>query len=133
MPERLQRRRTRGWRKAPGSVCVTRPGRWSNPFRPPTRRAPGNLAVLFEIEDGRVTALPYEGPLPAGRYSGFEVREVRDRADAVELFEAYITVIHDAYPDLIPEALGGRDLLCYCDPEDGLPCHGDALLRLANP
>lgn len=29
---RIQRRRVRGWRKPPGAICVTRPGRWGNPF-----------------------------------------------------------------------------------------------------
>ena len=31
-PRRIQRRRTRGWRKPPGVVVVTRPGKWGNPF-----------------------------------------------------------------------------------------------------
>jgi hypothetical protein len=37
MPERLQRRRTPGWTKPPGAVCVTRlrrghPGPYGNPY-----------------------------------------------------------------------------------------------------
>ena len=31
----------------------------------------------------------------------------------------------------IRELLGGKDLGCYCEP--GQPCHGDILLRIANP
>jgi Domain of unknown function (DUF4326) len=31
-PTRIQLRRTRGWRKPPGAVVVSRPGRWGNPF-----------------------------------------------------------------------------------------------------
>ncbi|MDT7613280.1 MAG: hypothetical protein QOF00_727 [Pseudonocardiales bacterium] len=32
MPERIQLRRTRGWRKPEGAVVVSRPSRWGNPF-----------------------------------------------------------------------------------------------------
>ena len=31
MPERIQRKRTKGWRK-PNTVSVTRPGKWGNPY-----------------------------------------------------------------------------------------------------
>ena len=33
MPQRIQRRRVRGWRKPPNCRCVTRPGTFGNPFR----------------------------------------------------------------------------------------------------
>jgi hypothetical protein len=32
VPERIQLRRSRGWRKPPGAVVVARPTRWGNPF-----------------------------------------------------------------------------------------------------
>ncbi|RIY00237.1 DUF4326 domain-containing protein [Aureimonas flava] len=32
-PERIQLKRTKGWRMPPGTVKVTRPGKWGNPFR----------------------------------------------------------------------------------------------------
>lgn len=31
-PLRIQRRRVKGWRLPANSKCVTRPGRWGNPF-----------------------------------------------------------------------------------------------------
>ncbi len=33
MPIRIQRRRVKGWRMPPNTVSVTRPGKWSNPFK----------------------------------------------------------------------------------------------------
>jgi len=33
VPERMQRRRTAGWRKPAGVVDVTRPTHWCNPYR----------------------------------------------------------------------------------------------------
>ncbi|WP_375483149.1 DUF4326 domain-containing protein [uncultured Jatrophihabitans sp.] len=32
-PERIQLRRTKGWRKPAGVIVVARPSRWGNPFR----------------------------------------------------------------------------------------------------
>ena len=32
MPIRIQRRRTKGWKMPPNTRCVTRPGRFGNPF-----------------------------------------------------------------------------------------------------
>ncbi len=31
-PQKIVRRRTRGFRLPPNTLCVTRPGRWGNPF-----------------------------------------------------------------------------------------------------
>ena len=31
-PKRIQRKRTKGWRLPEGAICVTRPGKWGNPF-----------------------------------------------------------------------------------------------------
>jgi len=32
MPDRIQRKRTKGWRKPPNSVIVTRPRKWGKPY-----------------------------------------------------------------------------------------------------
>ncbi len=48
MPERVQRKRSRGWRMPEGAISVTRPGRFGNPF-PVTVELPAAMAVnLFE-------------------------------------------------------------------------------------
>ena len=31
-PQRIQRKRTKGWKMPPNTVSVTRPGKWGNPF-----------------------------------------------------------------------------------------------------
>ena len=31
-PQRIQLRRTKGWRKPEGAIVVARPGKWGNPF-----------------------------------------------------------------------------------------------------
>jgi Domain of unknown function (DUF4326) len=32
-PRRVQLRRTKGWRKPPGAVVISRPSKWGNPYR----------------------------------------------------------------------------------------------------
>lgn len=63
MPDRIQLRRTKGWRKPAGAVVVARPSRWGNPHR---------------LEDvGRDAAIAaYERDLRAGRLP-FGVDDVR--------------------------------------------------------
>ena len=47
-PERIQRRRTKGWRMPPNSVVISRPGEWSNPFRLSSRQlAIQNATITF--------------------------------------------------------------------------------------
>lgn len=33
MPQRIQRKRVKGWKMPPNTVSVARPGRWGNPFK----------------------------------------------------------------------------------------------------
>lgn len=116
-PERIQQRRTAGWRMPLNARSVTRPGRYGNPWsvmRPP--RDP-----LYSL------AGPWTAP-------GF-VDKTQAAAVAVDLFERWMTgqiELPEKWwpkPDLAP--LEGRDLACFCPV--GEPCHADVLLRLANP
>jgi hypothetical protein len=56
MPQRIQRKRTAGWRKPAGAVCVTRPSVYGNPFK---------------------VAVPYCGPT---------IRQANTAAEAVDAF-----------------------------------------------
>lgn len=44
MPSRLQQKRTKGWRKPPNTVVVSRPSKWGNPFS--TDAKPDRAAVV---------------------------------------------------------------------------------------
>ena len=46
-PLRQQRKRTKGWRKPSGAVCVSRPSQWSNPF-PVVKENPLLAVTRFE-------------------------------------------------------------------------------------
>lgn len=41
MPERIQRKRVKGWRMPPGAVYVGRPTKWGNPYREPGQDGEG--------------------------------------------------------------------------------------------
>lgn len=126
MPERIQLKRTRGWRKPEGAVVVARPSCWGNPFR---------VGDLVRDPGYGGLAVPDLGVMPEGTYTGFVVRRVRDRVDAVALFRAYIAFHDDTWPpEEIRRELGGRDLACWCPlPEPGQPdiCHAAVLLAVA--
>ncbi len=102
MPVRVQRRRTKGYKLPPNTVCVTRGTKWGNPF-----------PIGKEGPLGR-TAPDAEGAV------GFFREIFRDpemRAAA-------------GYPeDLTP--LRGKNLACWCGESDKW-CHADVLLALAN-
>jgi len=51
-PTRIQRKRTKGWRKPEGAVIVTHPTQWQNPHRPKVRTPEANAeAVRLFRED----------------------------------------------------------------------------------
>jgi Domain of unknown function (DUF4326) len=47
MAKRIQRRRTKGWKMPEGAVCVTRPSRWSNPWRISPRQSREYVLTAF--------------------------------------------------------------------------------------
>jgi hypothetical protein len=103
-PQRIQLRRTRGWRLPAGAVVVARPTRWGNPYR----------------------------VAPATEAGGVKLPEVTAET-AVRLYRKAIEARIAAHPSVLEEIrreLGGRDLACWCRP--GRPCHADVLLELAN-
>lgn len=107
MPERIQLRRTKGWRKPKGAVVVTRSSKWwGNPFK-----------IGAPIPEPWNLTAKYEG------------RIVENRAMAVELFESY-TQVKPFYAEFVRQELAGKDLACWCPL--GQPCHGDVLLAIAN-
>lgn len=138
MPERIQLQRRRGWRLPANAVSVARPTRWGNMFKAG--------CLVEEPGPWNGAAAPYPlGLLPPGRYARggitlqsyeCEIRPVRDRADAVALFRAYIKFHDDLWaPDLICSELGGKSLACWCPlPAEGEPdiCHAAVLLEVSN-
>jgi hypothetical protein len=118
VPRRIQRKRTAGWKLPEGAICVTRPGKWGNPF-----------------EKG--VQIPADGPLfpyaaaamPPGSTRGFKSIALLRQEDLV-LAHFHWFVEQPELMMTVEAELGGHDLACWCKP--GTPCHGDFLLGMAN-
>ena len=108
MAERIQLRRTKGWRKPEGAITVARPSKWGNPFT---------------LRGSRWVIGPYgnEYFCEAGEQRGVAVRFFRE-----SLMSGHLDIsIED-----IEAELRGHDLACWCPLDQ--PCHADVLLSLAN-
>lgn len=112
-PQRIQRKRTAGWRMPANTVSVTRPGPFGNPFKVGAhfRKLAGNYFVFNN------------GDRPFGG------REVTSLAQSLELFDRYAREKAKREPNWLAP-LRGKNLACWCKTSG--PCHADLLLELAN-
>jgi hypothetical protein len=117
-PQRIQRKRTKGWKMPPNTVCVTRPGNHGNPFK---------VGGWFKMGNGNYgfTWLQRFDEVDADIY-GFTL--IKTKAQAVQWYRRY----RELYPftNAETEALRGRNIACFCPLTD--PCHGDVILELVN-
>ena len=126
-PQRIQRKRVKGWRMPEGAKYVGRPSRWGNPFRiyrghhsiGPTwaraREAWHHLPAQ-ECLVGYVSSSSPLGPEAA-------VEPYRD------LLKARARDAPDRLRDWLAP-LAGADLACWCPLDQA--CHADVLLEIAN-
>ena len=110
MPERIQRKRTKGHRHPEGTLFVTRPGPLSNPYR---IIADDNRIGWFIVTDG--------GLFPRSASSMTVARLV-----AVALYRD--RVLPTLSPEQLERVRNARYVACYCDPSDGMACHVDVLI-----
>lgn len=118
-PARIQRRRTKGWRKPAGSVYVGRGTRWGNPNR--IVRDRHGLVVTNDLSNSTIGTWPNEQE--ARRFAAEAYLHWLRQPEQAALLAAART------------ELAGRDLMCWCPlPAEGEPdhCHAAVLIRLAN-
>jgi hypothetical protein len=117
-PQRIQLRRTKGWRLAPNARAVTRPGYYGNPYK----------IGSFYMLGGQ---MPF--PIPTARMAeaeleyGLRVQRCHTAEQAVVWFREYAP--HALEPEKLA-LLTGMDLACWCPLDQA--CHADVLLELAN-
>ena len=124
-PQRIQRKRSKGWRMPPAARYVGRPGPYGNPFKV----IRGQRTGLWQVIDtgDRSRTLREEPQYVPDQWAGAVM--------AVRLFELHTGPmgLYEWDPDTLAEMcaeLDGRDLVCWCRPD--APCHGDYLLELVN-
>lgn len=126
-PQRIQLRRTKGWRKPDNTVVVARPSILGNPFRVVKTQALIEPYQVLYVPDSRVDSGP------GGWVSEWETK-AEAIADAVETYRDWATHGPNHYMrvqyfvDELP--LCGKNLACWCPLDQ--PCHADVLLELAN-
>jgi hypothetical protein len=117
-PQRIQLKRSKGWRKPEGVIVVSRPSKWGNPYS--VRREDNDSDTWVVVE-------------PDGTPEGTEIEWASSKSEATELAVEMFRHEreHTAYPsdDEIRAELAGRDLACWCPAG---PCHADVLLEIAN-
>lgn len=153
MPERIQLRRTGGWKLPDGAVSVARPTKWGNPFR---YRDESRGLVRFGPKHVERFGRPwdYEGRISAhgtSHHMWFSSDDVVEtyvrwatRAEIVELFRLTLTDptpgMRMAWPSAqgrflkvtvedVRNELAGKDLACWC--KRSQECHADVLLAIA--
>lgn len=117
-PQRIQRKRTKGWKMPEGAIYVGRPTRWGNPFTVVNGWKQGFL-IYDDSPDSR----------GGGYIASFPTRE-KANAAAVKMFKKRLGKqrLHERLQLLM--ALRGHDLVCWCPLDQ--PCHADVLLEIAN-
>ncbi len=103
-PQRVQRKRTKGWRMPEGAVYVGRGSKWGNPYP---------VGSMHPIGGGTWVVL--------------------NRNASVDLYRQHLEVRPNGGTPLAAQVvseLAGKDLACWCAPDSH--CHGDVLLELAN-
>ena len=126
-PQRIQRRRTKGWRMSPGTVYVGRPSIWGNPFD--MQRWGRRLAVQL-----------YKEAVSGGwNPSRFLLLSDTDFHEALAIRDSWLKMFRakvNTTPKDYARVLAGHNLACWCPIYDKSntrsPCHADILLQIAN-
>lgn len=118
-PARIQRRRTKGWRKPDNTIVVTRPSRFGNPF---------TLAMAYDLGYAQPGEPDRARRAVVGAFQewlrGNRLMWQSEEGDTAR--QRLLDGLHE---------LRGKNLACYCPlPAEGEPdyCHAAVLLDLAN-
>lgn len=121
IPVRLQRSRKKDARLVSPNglpiVCVTRPGKYGNPFK---------IGGWFTMGDPDPK---YRGPFQMTYCQAFKEEpgftKITDAAMSLDWFRRYCETTKREFSEL-----RGKNLACWCD--IGQPCHADLILTIAN-
>lgn len=138
MTQRIQRKRTKGWRMPEGAIYVGRPSAFGNPAVIELDRSIRNAVNPWHLWAGDI-----------GPGLGWFVTQAEARGAAVRFFREWLAttdgvvrpkgqfqppthayVSHHGTLHARLSELAGRDLACWCPLDQ--PCHADVLLQIAN-
>lgn len=120
MPQRIQRKRTKGWRMPEGAVYVGRPTLWGNPYTVEAVHRSGPFDVVVDGEfRAQATGIEAARRIAVGRYR-----------DHLLTYMGRLSGVETPTISAIRAELRGKDLACWCPLDQ--PCHADVLLEIAN-
>ncbi|SLG54033.1 DUF4326 domain-containing protein [Mycobacteroides abscessus] len=125
MPERIQRKRTAGWRMPKGAIYVGRPSRWGNPFA--VGGGIPDMPNIYGPISGRTGITAAEAVEAYRRYAPLIFVPVKPSARP---YRGIYTHGIESLPQHARRVLVGHDLACWCPLDQ--PCHADVLLEIAN-
>lgn len=117
--QRIQRRRTKGWRMPENTVNVGRPSKWGNPFAIKSVDALGFYPYGWKVL----------GEPSVASFNRIYMNETDAAARSVHLYRGEIELLLSIGARDLSE-LRGKNLACWCPLDQ--PCHADVLLELAN-
>jgi|AntRauTorckE5430_2_1112549.scaffolds.fasta_scaffold06787_2 hypothetical protein len=130
-PVRVQRKRTKGWRKPDNTVNVCRPGKWGNPFK----CVKGQIYVHAGYR--RKALDPWVWLQPGTEQDIICLFEEVLKGGGLEYFAEDGGIVSDIlywrrhFKNLDITELRGKNLMCFC-PERTEFCHAETLLKIAN-
>ena len=134
IPQRIQRKRVKGWKMPPNTVYVGRGSKFGNPFRV-VQYSDGKWAVKCDDDETQVAILT------AICRAAYDTKQ-EAQADAVECYKKLATPYKFgdtfdkfmeslAFVESVQNSLAGKDYIaCWC--AQGEPCHADFLIEIAN-
>lgn len=130
-PQRIQRRRVKGWRAPPNTVYVGRGSKWGNPFvlGQPCGVFPEGMGIQGKAEV-LIPALTKEQVVEFYRdmVEGFLRPEMFPYGH--EWRGNFVERMGWSPRDAARSLLRGKNLMCWCGQDDA--CHADVLLEIAN-
>jgi hypothetical protein len=136
MPQRIQRKRTKGWKMPEGAIYVGRGSKWGNPF------VIGEPSGIFDGLAGRCLGIHDQVEILIPALSPEQVIEFyRSAVEGMigpEMYphghnwrDRFMMKSRAQWPNAAARhELRGKDLACWCPPDQ--PCHADVLLEIAN-
>lgn len=105
MPQRIQRKRIKGWKLPDNTIIVTRPGKWGNPFNWK------DCDPSFTDSHKKLLAVMDFRRWLQGKFTDYEIERCQWILDNIH-------------------TLKDKNLCCWCKSDES--CHADVLLELAN-
>ena len=121
-PQRIQRKRIKGYKMPAGAVYVGRPTKWGNPFKVGQEMNKWQKAFIA------IQLFPWDQI--AEEYRRGTLSQPLTLEKSLEYYQIHIEYqVKKGNLDL--SELRGKDLACWCPIVDK-KCHADVLLKLAN-